>query len=268
MHHLIATPESRLRDAFLQHARVVSALMLRDIKTRFGATYFGFLVSMLIPLAHIGVVLTIFVLLGRRAPIGTDVALYLATAIVPFVIWSYTHQKVMQSFAQNRALTSFPIVKFNDILIARALVEMLNAVLVVCVVTIALSMMVQDLFVSKLSSFFLALILSYALGISTGFLFGVFSVLAPAAMIAGFVIVPLYWATSGVFFIPEGLPEQLRFALSVFPLSHVVDFGRSAFYPSYLSDYANLLYVNAVIVGNILFGLALERVLRPALTAK
>lgn len=264
----IDLPERRLRDAFLQHARVVSALMLRDIKTRFGATYFGFLVGLLLPLGHIGVIMTIYIVLGRHAPIGTDVALYLGTAIVPFILWSYTHQKVMQSFSQNRALTSFPIVKFGDILIARALVEMLNATLIVCVVAAAFFMMGSDLFIADPPSFLYALVLAYALGISTGFIFGLLAMLVPAFMLIGFVVIPLYWATSGVFFIPDALPEQARAAIAIFPLSHIVDFGRTGFYASYLSDYPKLLYVNMVIVGNIMIGLTAERFLRPILTAK
>jgi capsular polysaccharide transport system permease protein len=264
----IDLPERRLRDALLQHARVVTALMLRDIKTRMGASYFGFLVGLLIPLAHIGIVLVAYILLGRRAPIGTDVALYLASAIVPFVVWSYTHQKMMQSLAQNRVLTSFPIVKFTDIVIARALVEALNATLIVCVVAAVMLATGRDLFVADPPATFYALLLAYTLGISTGFLFGIMAMLAPAFMILGFVFIPLYWVTSGVFFIPEALPEQARMALQLFPLSHIVDFGRTAFYPSYLSSYANLFYVHALIVVNILICLMLERFLRPVLTAR
>lgn len=268
MADLNAVSERRWREAVLEHARVVSALMLRDIKTRAGASYFGFLVGMFIPLAHIGLVLIVYIFLGRRAPIGTDVTLYLSTAIVPFVVWSYTHQKIMQSFEQNRALTAFPVVKLNDILIARSFVELLNGVLIVFIVYVVLYMTVPDFFMSNYAFVTYALFLSYALGVSTGFLFGLFSILNPTVLIIGFVIIPLYWVTSGVFFIPDALPEQVKAILVIFPLSHVVDFGRVAFYPSYLSNYSNLVYVHAVIIGNVLIGLALERFLRPVLSAK
>lgn len=268
MNRLTNPPERHLRDAFLQHGRLVSALMLRDIKTRFGATYFGFLIGLILPLGHIGAVLTIYIFLGRRAPIGTDVGLYLATAIVPFIIWSYTHQKVMQSLSQNRSLTYFPIVKFADIVIARGLVELLNATLIVCVVATAFSILVSDLFIATPPAFLYTLLLAYALGVSTGFVFGLLAIVAPAVMLVGFVIIPLYWGTSGVLFIPGALPEQARWVVAIFPLSHIVDFGRTAFYVSYLSDYPSLLYVNVVIVGNIVIGMATERFLRVPLTTR
>lgn len=259
-------PERRLRDAMLQHARVVSALMLRDIKTRAGSTYLGFLFGLIVPLAHTGIILAVYILAGRRAAIGTDIALYLSTAILPFVVWSYTHQKVLQCWTQNMALTSFPIVKLWDILVARALTELLNTTLVIVVTAVVLAMTVQDFFISDSPAFLYGLLMAYMLGVSTGYVFGLIGVLAPGFILASFLIIPLYWVTSGTLFIPTALPEQARFALSFFPLTHIVDFGRAAFYPSYTSDFPHLIYVHAVIICNILVGLTMNRFLRSALT--
>lgn len=252
-------PSISMRLALLQHARVVLALMLRDIKTRFGASYFGFLFGLILPLGHIGIVLAVYVILGRRAPIGTDVSLYLASAIVPFVIWSYTHQKVLTAFAQNRALTSFPIVGFIDIVIARALVELVNAAIILGVVAATFVLLGVDIFVFDRPSFTYSLFLSYAMGVSTGFVLGIIGMVVPGIMLVGILMVPLYWVTSGVLFIPEALPEQVRWMAAIFPLCHIVDFGRSAFYPNYLTDFPNLFYVHAVIVLNVLAGMVFTR---------
>ncbi len=257
-----------LKEAFFQHARVVHALMLRDIKTRFGASYFGFLAGLFLPLAHIGIIMTMYIVMGRRAPIGTDVALYLSTAILPFIVWSYTHQKIMQSFGQNRSLTSFPIVKFTDIVIARSMVELLNVSIIVMVVSLALHLFGSDLFIFDSTGALLTLVMAYSLGVSTGFIFGLISVMLPAVMLVGFVFIPLYWVTSGVFFIPESLPEPARQVISYFPLSHIVDFGRTSFYSTYLSSYSNLAYVFMIIAINIVIGLAAEHFLRATLTTK
>lgn len=265
---LIAPPARPLRLAFLEHLRVVHALMLRDIKTRFGASYFGFLIGLLLPLGHIGVILTVYILLGRRAAIGTDVSSYLATAILPFIIWSYTHQKVMQSFIANRPLTAFPIVKYRDILTARALVELLNATLIVIVVATALGLSGSDIFIDDPPRFLFALILAYFFGVSTGFIFGLLAILTPAVMLVGFVFIPLNWVTAGVFFIPDALPAQVRNAVAVFPLSHIVDFGRSAFFSSYLTDFPQIWYVLLMIAANFVVAFSVDYFLRPALTAK
>ncbi len=252
--------------AFLQHARVIHALMLRDIKTRFGATYFGFAVGLLIPLAHIGIILSIYIFMGRRAPLGTDVAAYLSTAIVPFVVWSYAHQKVMQAFGQNRALTAFPVVKFIDIFIARAFVEILNSILIVTIVMIVLPMMGVDTFIFQSKTVLCAVMLGFMLGVSTGAVFGVFSILIPSVLIVGILFIPTYWVTSGVFFIPEALPEVVRNIVRLFPLSHIVDILRMGFYPSYVSDYPSSLYIIGSIIANVILALSIDRFLRPALS--
>jgi capsular polysaccharide transport system permease protein len=253
--------------AVAQHARVVLALMLRDIKTRFGGSYLGFFVGLLMPLAHIGILLVAFTLLGRRAPIGTDVPLFLASALVPFVVWSYTHRHVMMSFSQNKALLSFPIVRVVDILVARALVELLNAVLVFCVVALAFALRGSEIFIADMPGVTLALGLAYALGIATGFLMGIFVMLSPAVMLGAFLLVPLYYVTAGAFFIPDALPPQIRAVVAIFPLSHVVDHGRTALYASYLSDYPSLSYVIITIVAMVVLSFGLEHLLRPLLTA-
>lgn len=256
-----------LESALLGHARVIHALVLRDIKTRFGGTYYGFLFGLSIPLAHVGVVLAIYILLGRRAPIGTDVTVYLTTAILPFVVWSYTHQRIIQAFHQNRPLTAFPVVKDIDIFMARAIVELLESAVVSLVIYLSLVVMGSDLFIYDPPGLLLALMTAYLLGVGTGYLLGVLAAQFSVFGLVGYLFIPIYWVTSGVFFIPDALPAALRAILWFFPLSHIVDFGRTSFYGEYASDYANMHYVFAIIITNILLALVFERILRSAISS-
>lgn len=257
-----------LKLAFADHARAVHALVLRDIKTRVGSSYLGFLVGLLTPLAHIGILLAIYILLGRRAPIGTDVTMYLASAIVPFVIWSYTHQKVMRALPENRPLLHFPIIRLTDIAIGRAIVELLNAALIVVVVLIALSLFNVDTFVADPQMALFALFMAYLLGVGTGLIFGCLVLAIPGFLIVGVLFIPVYWVTSGALFIPDGLPEQLRIPLAVFPLTHIVDFMRTAVYSQYSSDFPNIGYPCAVIVANLIVFMAVAHFGKVMLTTK
>lgn len=264
-----AAPAPRsLKAAMTEHSRVIHALMLRDIKTRFGASYFGFIVGLLIPLAHIALLLVLFYAFGRRAPIGTDVTVFISTALVPFVCWSYTHQKVVRSLADNRAMLSFPIVKMTDIVIARALVELMNSTLVVFVVYVALTLIGSHVFLFDPPRILATLLTAYLLGVSTGMVFALIVMALPGASIAAFLIIPLYWATSGNFFIPDALPAQLTAAMALFPLSHVVDFGRPGFYPEYTTSYHNMLYPLGVILLNVLIFMAAQRFFRATLLTR
>lgn len=263
------TPQPRLlKGAMTEHGRVIHALMLRDIKTRFGASYLGFIVGLLIPLAHITVLLVLFHVIGRRAPIGTDVTIFISTALVPFICWSYTHQKIVRSLADNRALLSFPIVKMIDIVIARAFVELMNSTLVVLVVYAALTLGGSHIFLFDPPRIIATLLTAYILGVSTGMVFALIILAVPGASIAAFLIIPLYWATSGNFFIPDALPAQITAAMAFFPLSHIVDFGRPGFYPEYTTSYHNMLYPLGVVLLNFLIFMSAQRFFKATLTTR
>lgn len=254
------------RHALLIQARVVLVLMLRDIKTRMGASYFGFILGLILPLGHIGVVTILYILAGRRSALGNDVAIYLTSAILPFIIWSYTHQKMIMSVSQNFPLTYFPIVSINAILISRSLAELLSSSLIVVIVFSTLAIYGSDLFIANASLLLFSGIMAYLLGVATGMTIGVLSKLNSIFMIFGFILIPLYWITSGVLFIPESLPDQLRSYLSWFALSHIVDLSRMALFPSYISYYPSPTYVIVAILANFLFSFGAIRFLGPYLS--
>lgn len=266
---MIAAPLTReLKRALTQHARVVLALMLRDIKTRAGASYFGFLIGLVVPLAHLTIVLVLYIAMGRAAAIGTNITLYLASAVLPFVIWSYAHQKIVLSFQQNSALTSFPIVKLFDILIARSIVELLNAALIIICSIGILSAIIYDIFIFNFSSMVFSLMLAYILGVSTGYIFGLISYIFPGFMIVGFLIIPVYWIACGTVFIPDALPEQIRNFVYFFPLTHIVDYTRMSIYAAYMSKFVDLNYIYTIIIINIFIAVLANKYMRNLLTAK
>lgn len=244
------------------HGRVVLALMLRDIKTRMGGSYFGFAFGLILPLGHLGIVLAVYLIMGRRAALGTDATSFLTTAVLPFIIWSYTHQKIMQSFTQNIPLMSFPIVRIIDILVARSLVEILNSSIIIIIVVISISLIGSDMIVYDPPLALLSIFLAYLFGVSTGYFFGIAGQLVPTLTLVGFLIVPLNWLVCGVFFIPEALPDQMRWVISWFPMPHIVDTARLAVYPTYLSTFARVDFVLTIILGNILLTASIERLAR------
>ncbi|MGQ0445697.1 MAG: hypothetical protein ACT4O2_11380 [Beijerinckiaceae bacterium] len=71
------------------NAAAIGAILLRDIRLRAGPYYTGFLMVLLMPLAHILLVLTIYHLLGRVAPQGTDQIVYFGVSILTFIIYAY-----------------------------------------------------------------------------------------------------------------------------------------------------------------------------------
>src|SRR5277367_3631305 len=102
--------------------RIVVALMLHDIRSRFGGNALGFVgMGICWPLLHMLLALTIFSLTGRTAPYGDSTALWFATGVVPFLGFQYMSRFIVLGLIMNRSLLSFPVVKVSDIVFAGAI---------------------------------------------------------------------------------------------------------------------------------------------------
>ena len=66
---------------------------------------------LLMPLAHLLIVVTVFHAFGRLAPQGTDQVVYFGLSILPFVIYAYFSRQIVMALAENRPLLYFNRVK-------------------------------------------------------------------------------------------------------------------------------------------------------------
>ncbi|MEP9353631.1 hypothetical protein ABLE93_08535 [Xanthobacter sp. KR7-65] len=232
------------------HARVVGAVIMRDLQTRFGTGYFGFLLGLVMPLGHLTVAIGVTLLLGRPAPLGSDNAVFLMTGVLPFILWLYSHRQIMLTLAQNRPLLYFPGVDVFDLFAARIILEVVTGTLVVIIVLATLSILGHDLLIYSWRGFVFALILSWILGIATGLAFGALGAFAPVAFLFGNIIGPLLWAISGIFFLPDSLPDVVRTILSYNPLCQIIDCLRVAYYSEYSSSFFDpyILYVSILVL--------------------
>ena len=77
--------------------RVMYAVMLRDLRTRFFNHGLGYLVTIAFPLVHIVIIITTYSFFGRSAPFGRDAPLFFATGFAPFMAWMYMSRYIMLS---------------------------------------------------------------------------------------------------------------------------------------------------------------------------
>lgn len=244
------------------HARVVGAVIMRDLQTRFGTGYFGFLLGLLIPLGHLTVAIAVTTILGRPAPIGTDVPIFLMTGVLPFIIWLYGHRQIMQTMLQNRPLLHFPGVDVFDLFLARIIVEIVTSTLVVLIVMMTLSMMGHEIYIANPTGFLIGLALSWLLGVSTGLVFGILGTMWSFAFMLGNVLGPLMWVASGVLFLADGMPNRLRDILIYNPLAQIIDGLRVAYFSEYWSSFYDPLLLGAIMLSLTAIGMALVPVIR------
>jgi capsular polysaccharide transport system permease protein len=119
---------------------VINALLLRDIRTRAGRFFTGYIVIFLMPFAHLAIVLIGFVyVLGKAPPFGTDPTIFFGLSVLPFVIFIYPARQIVMGLLMNRPLLYFPRVKVMDVVFARAILEAANGMTVAGVVLICVS---------------------------------------------------------------------------------------------------------------------------------
>lgn len=247
--------------------RVILAIMLRDIRTRFFGHGLGFLLAIAWPLAHILILLGIYAAAGRAAPFGDSGALFFATGLAPFMAFSYMSRFVMFSVVMNRPLLAFPAVKITDLLFARGLLEALGACCMVIVLATILALAGVDVTprdpVEAAYAFGTALLLGLGYGVANGLV----AVAVPTWMTGYALVIILMYIFSGVLFVPDALPEQLRVILAVNPAVHLVEWMRSAYYEGYGTLVLSKPYVLFCAVSSLFGGLVCERVFRGLLLA-
>jgi capsular polysaccharide transport system permease protein len=257
-----------LWSAARRQRRVLFALMLRNIRTRFFGNGLGYLVGIAWPLTHILVVVAMFTIVGRTAPYGDSTALFVATGVVPFMIFSYLARLMMVSVMRARPLLAFPEVKVLDVLLAAAMLEVLAASCVTIVLIVLAWFAGVDVMPRDIVQVAYAFGATILLGLGFGLFNGVIALAAPGWFTGYALINILFWVTAGVFFVPDALPTVLREVLAYQPVLQAIEWTRSAYYEGYGGLVLDRGYVIGVGLGAVFLGLVLERAMRGHLLAK
>jgi capsular polysaccharide transport system permease protein len=221
---------------------VLGAMILRDIRTRFGGTMWGYSIAVGWPCAHILVITGFYVIRRMPVPIGDNIVLFAVSGLAPYIIFNYMSRKMMEGPAQNRQLIYFPQVKFFDVVMSRALVEICTSALSISLVFFVAVCFGAQTVPRDSFAFCESMLLALFFALSMGFMNVFISQMFPPWNLG--VIVPslLMYFTSGAFFVTESMPQALYEYVQWNPLMHIVKVCRSAFYPNYGAD-ASVLYV-------------------------
>lgn len=254
--------------AFRRQRRVVFALMLRGMRTRFFGHGLGYLIAIGWPLAHILIVVAMFGWGGRAAPIGDDAVLFIATGAAPFQIFSYLSGFMTFSIISARPLFSLPEVKVLDGLFAAAALETLSSIMVTALlvlVGLALDIKIAPRSMEEAACAYGSALL---LGVGFGLFNGVLALALPMWPTVFALVRILLWIASGVAFLPDNLPEPYRTALSYNPMAQSVEWMRVAYYEGVGAGFLDKAYVIKFGVCAVFVGLLAERVSRGHLLAQ
>lgn len=251
-------PHSHAFSPLLVQSHVLNALMLRDMRTRFGGSHLGYIVAVGWPCAHIFVLVAILTFRGLPAPLGDSTVLFIATGTTPYITFMYTSRKIMEGISANKPLIYFPAVSLFDVIISRALVELITCFATTVCVVFVLACLGVDFIPAYPSEALFAyastILFSIGVGIINANIFLVF----PGWGMGYVLIIIAGYSLSGVFFLPDLTPERVYHYLSWNPMLQNISWFRVAFYPGYGDSVAKLYAIMSGLIV-IFVGLALER---------
>ncbi len=252
----------RTSGALGQRLRVIGAIMLQDMRTRFGRTHVSYLIAVGWPLAHLLLIFGIFVVLRRLAPIGSSREVFIATGGLPYILCLYPARWISFAIVQNRQLLNFPVISTIDLIVARTVVEFLTAFLVAAIFVGGLALGGIDMWPLDLERALGASLAAVYLGIG----FGVFNVVGIALFRFWFIpfvlsMAAMYASGGVVNFLPL-VGDTAREVLSYNPVLHLVTWFRSAYYDGYGDIPLDRGYILVVASTALCLGLAGNTLMR------
>jgi capsular polysaccharide transport system permease protein len=229
-----------------QRLRVLFALVVREMNTKFGRSYGGYIWAIAEPLGGVMLLNLAFSLTVRRPPLGTNFPLFYATGIVPFFLFTGISGSVANAVITNRGLLHYPVVSPLDAVFGKFILDFTTMLVVGIllsggiIIVYALPVTLDP--VSALTGFTLAGLLGLGVGTINCVLFGMF----PTWRNIWNVMTKPLFIVSGTFFIYESAPASFQAIMWWNPIVHVVALVRAGFYGSYNPYYVSIPYVLAV----------------------
>lgn len=239
--------------------RVVVALMLREMSTRYGRTPGGYLWAVAEPLGMIIVLGLAFELIALAPALGTSFFMFKATGFMVLQVFTVLGGQVGNALTFSKPLLRYPRVTWVDAIAARFLLNYLVVVIVTILILTGIIIFDSLTIVIDWTPILLAMggaaLLGLGLGCLNCFLFMRFPVWNQLWRI---LTQPLF-LISGVIFLYEDMPPMAQDLIWYNPLIHLTGLMRDGFYPLYKPTYISLTYVGLWAMVPMALGLLLLR---------
>ena len=244
--------------AFTVQCRVLHALILRELKSRYGSRRLGFMWALIEPLIFISIFVAGFQLLGRQSQGGIPVPLFFVAGFSPFFMFRDIFGEVMSGTKGHQSLLMFPQVTRIDLLLSKLILAALVSVVVFLTLLIGLYFFGFAFRVEDALGVMIGFTMMVLLGFGLGLVLGAFSIRYEFIQSLSQPLLgrPLF-LTSGLFFSASMLPPVVREIALYNPLLHCIELIRASLFENFESRYVDLTYVMVFTLVLISFGLML-----------
>ncbi|MBL9011225.1 MAG: hypothetical protein JNL56_08610 [Alphaproteobacteria bacterium] len=248
-------------DALRTQARVIGAIVIRDMHTRFGGSLLSYSVAVGWPLTHLLVILGVYMIMGRDPSYGTDLLVWTVSGATPYILFFYPVRWVSQSLNVNWNLVHFPVVRPIDLLIACSALEILTGSILLIIMFALISINNGSFYIAQPVLLAEAVAASMFLGISIGVFAAPFVKLISGFAVATMLCCLLMWITGGIAFLPDSVPDPYRSYLAFNPFIHAAEWFRLGLFDDYRSETLDRGYLLSFSAVALAIGLAANRLL-------
>ena len=230
--------------AYTVQCRVLHALILRELKARYGNRRLGYMWALLEPLMLMSILFAGFQLLGRDSQAGIQVPLFLVTGFGPFFMFRDVFAEVMNGTRGHQSLLMFPQVTRLDLVVSKMVLSALIWIVVFITLLIGLYFLGFTFNFEDPLGVMVGFALIILLGLGLGLLLGAISIRYEVVQSISQPLLgrPLFF-TSGLFFTASMLPAAARDIMLYNPLLHCIEMIRASMFESFESRYIDLGYV-------------------------
>lgn len=245
--------------------RVLFALIMREMTTRYGRNAGGYMWAVLEPAGSIAMLSLVFQFIARHPALGTNFPIFFATGYMAFHFYLDISRVVSQAITANRPLLTFPRVSIIDTVIARFILQILTSTFVFVLIIGFLMVLFDEAITIRIHYIALSIMLAALFGVSIGLFNCITFAYSPTWQTVFGVLNRPMLLISGVFFLYDDLPRFVQKILWWNPLIHVTALMRAGFYPVYPAAFASPIYVIVCATVPLFLGILLMRAMRNVL---
>ncbi|WP_316153907.1 ABC transporter permease [Cupriavidus sp. BIC8F] len=259
-----APPRRPPTGPFKAQLRVLHALILREIAGQYERSRLGYLWAIIEPIVHLMVLGFFFSLLNHStAPLGHNLYLFYLTGLLPFFMVIHTGSKVMQGLSANRSLLLLPPIKVFDVLVARGILSLLTELLVAALILVIFNLVGIEAVPEDGLSILGAMLLAWFFGVSLGIFMAMLNEMFESWEMIWSQITRVLYFCSGIFYIAEKMPPEIRAVLIWNPVLQCIELLRAGFYsgfqPPWLEPGYLLLLSTLLLAGGLILMRVLDR---------
>jgi capsular polysaccharide transport system permease protein len=251
------SPPPSFSGALAAQRRSIGALVLRDIRSRYGESRLGFFWSLMEPFLHIGVLAIVFQFtMHGRPPLGDNFFFFYFTGVMPYLLISHLILHIGHAVKAQRQLMQIPTVAPFDVVVGKFIIENFTSAVIFLIFLGLFAVFGVDPLPVSLPHVFLAYFLTSMLGFGLGmFCAALFEFGAMIEHVVGLLLRMLYFA-SGIFYVPAVMPVNVRNIIAYNPFLHIIDCMRMGFFRSYAPEWMDLGYAAKCALFSLLLGMA------------